>query len=315
MEIKNYLTKKLKRTNFITAIVIGLIFILLVINLTKKKKHIEGFAIEGFSQESKFILKRNNDIYDDFYVDVYDAVITDSAKNAFEMERIIDASKMNQKSNVIDIGCGLGHHVNILKQNNIPATGLELSKSMIRKGKSHYNNNISIKFGNAMDSFLFEGDQFTHIMCMFYTFYYMPSQEAFLRNCNKWLRFNGYLIVHIVDRNHFHPIVPPSELFLVPTETFAKKGERITTSVVKFKGFKYEADFKEDYTNNTATFNEIFTADGSGKIRKNVHSLKIKSIDEYTKMFKRAGFKVKETIGLEPVGYHHQYIYILQKER
>ena len=65
-----------------------------------------------------------------------------------------------------------------LHSRDIKAIGLETSKAMIAKSKDKFDD-IDIKYGNAMDSMIFEGDEFTHILCLFYTFYYMPDQEAF----------------------------------------------------------------------------------------------------------------------------------------
>ena len=299
----------LKRTPTINILLVGIGFLLVVLHIFKKNK-----ICEGFEQEEKFILKKNDELYDDFYVNIYDALIYEPYKKDFEVHKIIKTTKMNPKSMVLDVGSGIGHHLAALIDKNIPAVGLETSKAMIKKCRSTYSKNVNVKYANAMDSMLFETDQFTHIMCLFYTFYYLPGQEAFLRNCNKWLRHNGYLILHIVDRNNFHPIIPPSEIFSVPAQNFAKKDERITKSLVKFKGYKYEAEFKDDFKKDKGYFNEIFTDDNTGHIRKNIHTLLMKNRNDYEKMFKDFGFKTKTVVNLSEVGYHHQFLYFLQKE-
>ena len=299
----------LKRTPLINILLVGIGFLLVILHIFKKQKR-----IEGFEQEEKFVLKKNDDIYDDFYVNIYDALIYEPYKKDYEVKEIINATKMNKNSLVLDVGSGIGHHVADLNKRNIPAIGLETSKAMIKKCRDVYGEKMDIKYANAMDSMLFETSQFTHIMCMFYTFYYVKSQEAFLRNCNKWLRHNGYLIIHIVNRNKFDPILPPSEIFAVSPQKFMKEGERYTKSLVKFNGYKYEADFKEDYENNKGIFSETFTDDNTGHIRKNVHTLLMKSRKQYEKMFLDAGFKTKTVLNLSEIGYHSQFLYILQKE-
>ena len=109
-------------------------------------------------------------------------------------------------------------------------------------------------------------------------------------------------------------IFPPSEIFSVPAQKFAKKDERITKSLVKFKGYKYEAEFKDDFKKDKGYFNEIFTDDNTGHIRKNIHTLLMKNRNDYEKMFKDFGFKTKTVVNLSEVGYHHQFLYFLQKE-
>jgi hypothetical protein len=56
------------------------------------------------------------------------------------------------------------------------------------------------------------------------------------------LKPEGYLIIHLVDRNHFDPVVPGGKpMFIVSPQKFAK--ERITNSLVKFRSFQYKSDF------------------------------------------------------------------------
>lgn len=305
MQIKTFFT----RTPLINILVFGLGFLLLFAHMFKKN----NAHIEAFTQEEKFVIRRNKQIYDNFYVDVYEYVMTDPLKISYELG-IIDANvKPGKTSNVLDVGSGLGYYVDSLHHRDIPVTGLETSKAMIAKSKEKFDD-IVIKYGDAMDSMIFEGDEFTHILCLFYTFYYMPDQEAFLRNCYKWLRHNGHLVVHVIDREQFHPIVPPSEILSMPMQTFAKEGKRITESVVKFDGFDYKSRFTENFKEgNKAKFLEEFTDNNSGNVRKNIHSLEMPSIDDTEKLFKHCGFKINKIENLTNIRYHYQYLYFLQK--
>ena len=80
----------------------------------------------------------------------------------------------------------------------------------------------------------------------------------------KWLLPGGYLILHLVDRDNFDPILPPGNpLLYVSPQKYAKK--RITTTKVKFDDFSYSADFSLNEKTNIATFNEKFKNDSDGK--------------------------------------------------
>ncbi len=301
------ITTFFKKLPFINLLVLLFGSFLIIVHFFKKNK-----TLEGFTQEEKFVLKKNDELYDEFYVNVYDTLLYDPFKKTFEVKKIKDATNMNKKSIVLDVGSGIGHHLNEFKSNNINVIGLETSKAMIKKCKTKFKGvNPDIKYGNAMDSMIFEGDQFTHILCLFYTFYYMPSPEGFLRNANKWLRHNGYLVIHIVDDKKFHPIVPPSEIFNIPSQVYAKKGDRITESIVKFKTFDYKSNFKQEGKN--AYLTEVFTDKNTGNIRQNIHKLLMYTKEDYEKMFESMGFKIKTVISLDPVRYHYQNLYILQK--
>ena len=92
---------------------------------------------------------------------------------------------------------------------------------------------------------------------MYFTIYYFQDKKEFFDNCFKWLMPGGYLIVHLVDRTHFDPILPPGNpLMYVSPQRYAK--ERITSTKVKFTDFSYSADFKLDDSNDKAHFVEKY---------------------------------------------------------
>uniref|UniRef100_A0A6C0BXI4 Methyltransferase type 11 domain-containing protein n=1 Tax=viral metagenome TaxID=1070528 RepID=A0A6C0BXI4_9ZZZZ len=272
-----------------------------------------GF-IEGFEQEEKFALKTNNDIYDQFYCNLYKVLMNDEYRTIYELAKVIRIGKINKKSNVLDIGSGLGEHLQFLKGGGIPALGIETSKAMITKC-GEMNPDVVVKHANAMDSMIFETNQFSHILCFFYTFYYMPDQEAFLRNCNKWLLHNGILAIHIVDPDKFHPIVQTNDIFGANTHKLLKPGLRTTTSVVKFEGFDYNATYIDKDRENTGEveFEELFTNTATKHIRKNSHKMRMLTIPEYEKMFKLCGYEIQEKVDLAKARYFNQYVYILKK--
>jgi hypothetical protein len=84
-----------------------------------------------------------------------------------------------------------------------------------------------------------------------------------------WLMPGGYLIVHLVDRETFDPILPPGNpLYIVSPQKYAK--ERITKTKVNFNQFVYNADFKLNEGSNIAIFDEKFKFN-DGKVRKQEH--------------------------------------------
>jgi hypothetical protein len=79
----------------------------------------------------------------------------------------------------------------------------------------------------------------------------MKDKMRFFKNCFDWLMPGGYLILHLVNREQFDPILPPGNpLMLVSPQRYAKK--RITTTRVKFTDFNYHADFQLDKNKNVA---------------------------------------------------------------
>ena len=76
-----------------------------------------------------------------------------------------------------------------------------------------------------------------------------------------WLQGGGYLVVHIVDREMFDPILQAANplLMLTPQRHSPK---RITTSKITFDKFKYFADYQLDQNTNSAKFIEKFSNRG-----------------------------------------------------
>jgi hypothetical protein len=128
----------------------------------------------------------------------------------------------------------------------------------------------------------------------------------------KWLMPGGYMILHLVDRDNFDPILPPGNplLYLSP-QKYAEK--RITTTKVKFDTFSYSADFDLNSKNNIATFVEKFKSDADGKVRKNEHIMYMPTIDVIVNQAQQVGFILDSEIDLIDCQYEYQYLYIFIK--
>ena len=75
-------------------IVVGLV----LYNATKPE-------IENFESSAEFIVKRGPDIYDDFYVNIYDSLLYNNIKNDYEIGKIM-TTKPTERSIILDIGSG-----------------------------------------------------------------------------------------------------------------------------------------------------------------------------------------------------------------
>jgi tRNA G46 methylase TrmB len=63
-------------------------------------------------------------------------------KNDYEVGKIINSTEPNTESIILDIGCGNGHHVSKLAEQNLNIIGikkgwLQYEKKIIRKSKYH----------------------------------------------------------------------------------------------------------------------------------------------------------------------------------
>ena len=283
------------------------LFILLLLVITNKYKPTK----ENFIQKKKFEMKVGSDIYDKFYASIYNDLVYDKVKNEYEVGEIINATHPTNQSLILDIGSGTGQHVAALNDAGYPTVGLDLSPSMVGIAKKKYPN-LKFKQGSALEFMLYPADSFTHILCLYFTIYYIKDKGRFIKNCFDWLKPGGYFILHLVNRDKFDPILNTADpLQLVSAQRYAKK--RITNSLIKFKDFKYRGDFKLNKKNNTATFEEIFKDDKTKHIRQNIHKMYMPTQKHILSIAKENGFILLGKIDMVPVQYEYQYLYILQK--
>ena len=295
------------------AIILILVLILLIFvatfnTITNRNKSSNQ---EGFIQQDVFTLKEGPEIYDDFYAGLYDQLVFNQAKDSYEIGEIINATKPTSESIVLDIGSGTGHHVALLEAQGVKTTGVDSSAAMVKKAEENYPQYKFVE-GNVMDSSLFMPGSYTHILCLYFSIYYFKDKMAFFNNTMKWLMPGGFLVVHVVERDMFDPILPPANpLFLVSPQRYAK--ERITQSKVMFNNMEYVANFNLDPDKNIATFTEKFKEKDSDKTRKNKHIFYMEPHKAIIVMAQEAGFILQGKIDLLKVGYEYQYLYIFAK--
>lgn len=268
---------------------------------------------EGFDNvdDKKIIVKTGTNIYDDFYSDVYDNLVFCKSKNDFEIGSILKMTKPKKQSKILDIGSGTGHHVAALAQNGLNAIGVDISPSMVAKANAAYPDNTYM-VGDAMESMLFPQGSFTHITCLYFTIYYIKDKRGFLRNCYNWLAPGGFMVLHLVDRDRFDPILPAGDPFsIVSPQKYAKK--RITSTVVKFKGYDYRSNFEYIPKEDEASLNEQFKDTNTGDVRKNEHRLYMPTQKYVLSIAKDTGFILHSQTDMMRCQYEKQYIYILQK--
>jgi ubiquinone/menaquinone biosynthesis C-methylase UbiE len=285
------------------------VIILLTIRLYNEcKPKIENFT--SFQKE-KFISRKGNEVYDNFYCSIYDKLVHDPMKNNFETEEFKKITNMGKNSYVLDVGCGTGHHVNELKKSNIKCMGLDKSQSMVALSKANYPDH-TYKRGDLLNSIIFHPRSFTHVTCLYFTIYCIEDKLAAFKNFYDWLKPGGYLVLHLVNRNEFDPILDAGNpLLMVSPQKYAKK--RITNTIVKFDNFQYKSNFELDKPNNKAYFKEEFKSDKDNKVRKNEHIIFMETQKHILGLAKSIGFILKGKVDMVQCMYEYQYLYILYK--
>jgi SAM-dependent methyltransferase len=208
---------KLSNWGKILIFIVLLLFVVVIFRNFKVDK-----KIEGFEQNDEFLMKTDTDVYDNFYSNIYDYLVYNNVKNDYEIGEIINKTEPTSQSLILDVGSGTGHHTAALESRGFRTVGIDKSVAMVNKAKSVY---PQLKFvqGDVLNSSQFNNGLFTHILCLYFTLYYIKDKSTFFRNCYQWLKPGGYLVIHVVNREMFDPILPPGNpLLLVSVQKYAK---------------------------------------------------------------------------------------------
>lgn len=286
-----------------------LIFLALLLSVIVMFKTITPVK-EGMVNDYKVLFKQGDAIYDDFYAGIYDYLVFSSVRNDYEVGILMNAGNPIQSSVIADIGSGTGHQVDLIRQKNLNVVGIDISPSMVEAAKKKYPQG-NFRVGDALENKLFKMDSLTHILCLYFTIYYMKDKQRFFDNAMYWLMPGGFLIVHLVDRETFDPILPPGNpLYIVSPQKYAK--ERITSTKVTFEDFVYTSDFKLDKDNDSATFDEKFKFN-DGKVRKQQQVLYMEDTSEIVNKAQNSGFILHSKVDMVKCGYESQYLYVFIK--
>ena len=140
----------------------------------------------------------------------------------------------------------------------------------------------------------------------------MENKQQFFTNCMHWLIPGGTLMVHLVDKDRFDPILPAGNPFtIVSPQKYAD--ERITSTEIVFNDYNYKSNFDMKPGSELVIFNEKFKDKNTGKVRKNELELYMPNHKKIINMAKRAGFIVLGEIDMITCQYDNQLLYILQK--
>ncbi len=275
-------------------------------------EEIEGFAnqvvgSDGGGMDSVVI--GNELLFDDFYAKVYDQIVAGTERQDAEVALTLAWAKNFQPEvshiQVLDVGCGTGGQVAAFKKLGVAkAVGIDRSESMIARARTNHKD-LDLRVGDAEMIGTAAAGEYNLITLYYFTFYYLQDRVNAVRNFYQWLQPGGCLVLHLVNREKFDPILESASPFLAfSVQKYSK--ERVTHSKVAFDKFDYEADFSLD--GSKGTFTEIFSF-ASGKKRRQIHTRRMPTMAQIVSEVESAGFKYKQYIDLTSIGYEYQYLF------
>lgn len=273
---------------------------------------------EGFTQSKDFVAKYGEDIYDEFYVNIYDLLNKTNARNGHEYQVFLATQPDKNHTRVLDVGCGTGCLVKKLKAEGYQAIGIDKSKAMTDAAISNIGEEGEqvITCGSTENVDILDPESATHIMCTHFTIYSMEDKTTFFKNCRYWLMDGGYLILHLVDRAKFDLITPAAKQKGIKTAMDGEDSKRKKDTIIEFKDFTYKStwDLSKMDTKNRVIQIESFQDKKTNKVRQNENILFMEREEDILAKAQECRFSMIAKYSL--VDYNedgHQSIYILQK--
>jgi len=280
-----------------------------------------GMALqrEGFTDGSgKEIYLNNDQLYDEFYASVYDQLTQNSRMTQQKIMMITTEWKKTGNTlellDVLDAGCGTGlASISLAKMNVKSVLGVDKSKAMLDKAETNVTESklteeqkkkITFREGDLLNPSAVGGGAVTHAVCLYFTIYYLPDKEAFFRNMFLWVKPGGELVVEVVNKYKFDPMLDSASPWVgFSLQKYSK--ERITESKVTFDKFEYAGKF--DLQDPSAEFRETFRFK-DGVTRRQRHRFTMPSIDEIAKAGQTAGWKYTKFLDLTLIGFEYSYL-------
>ena len=276
-------------------------------------------AQEGFTQEQPYVLKQNQEIYDELYSELYDGVNERHKICQRELFQIIKMTEPTTRNSVfLEVGSATGTVLSQLANAGYTAYGVDKSEAMITYTETKHPD-LNVKSADVMDPMTYENGVFTHILCLNFTIYEFDNKRQFFSNCYYWMKPNAYLIVHLVNPKKFSARKylkfkgMMGTLFdnLLP-ET--QEEPRETELHADFEDCKYHEKYDFSQSSRDVTFTQIFTDNVTKNIRQNEQTLKMETIDEILDVAKKCGFIVHAKTSMKGCnGDDNQYLYVLER--
>lgn len=164
-----------------------------------QQRHHSLTPVENFESREKYMLKRNQDVYDDFYSVVYHDIMVPPGRVQQEVDLIEKTTQPSKEvSTILDLGSGTGEVMEEWSKRGYKQVyGIEASQQMIEA--CHHEKKDHIVAADFMKRSSFETNTFSHILCLNKTIYEVDNKLGFFKNCYAWLKPGGYLVLHAFE--------------------------------------------------------------------------------------------------------------------
>ena len=274
---------------------------------------------EGFENEGSTTFEDPEQIYDDTYASIYDLIWNPQDMLKYQQVSMQDISlaEWNTKDvNVLDMAAGTGPHACWFKNLGVDYTGVDISESMLAKGREVCSG-ARFQKGDITQVSLFPPKSFSHAILMGFSIYEFQNPKILSDNAYQWVKPGGYFIVHLVDPDKYDPIhnlASPFAAFSLQKYSY----DRQTKSDIFFDKFKYIGKLNKKKNEDDAIYEETLSYydkedNGGTKYRENKHHWNMPSMERMIDIVKSSGFRFEEAVDLVRCGKEYQYVVYFTK--
>jgi hypothetical protein len=249
---------------------------------------------EGFTQTLPFVEKRDDEIYDSFYVEIYDKLYV-PARGAAVLDQSMQKLPHFKKKGKYVIASNTGDLMQALHDRGCDdAYTVKKSVDSVAHMKKKYSDiSECVQHCDIAVTMCFDNNSISYFVFTDLTIYRYHNWRIILENIKHWLTVRGLIIVQFVDPQRFSTVLPAAREF-IDFEKYAT--ERITANKIDFNSFTYENVYQFQFEEKRVVVTETFIDKTNHLVRKNEQTLYIPSVDDAVSEFRACGFAVKDKI-------------------
>lgn len=281
----------------------------------------EGFtdAGAGAVDAAKEVFLKNDELYDDFYAQIYDQLTQNGSRTQAKIGMILDKWKQQglrkEDMSVLDVGCGTGVAALMLAKMGVKQViGLDKSPAMLTYAQGLLDKEANLtpeqkktvvwKQADVQSPSAMGGAEVQGAVVLYFTLYYLPDKESLFRNLFLWVAPGGQLVLEVVNKYKFDPMLESAAPWIgFSLQKYAK--DRVTESKVSFNKFDYTAKF--ELTDPSAEFRETFRFK-DGTVRRQRHQFHMPTIEDIVKSAQSVGWKYTSFTDLTTIGFEYAYL-------